>query len=82
MAEESYHTQEEYEMETRSFPQDVDALKHAMARILTEIADGTSISLAAQAQARISFEPFADEYLRDLIMPIEDAHRILAESSE
>jgi hypothetical protein len=72
----------ESEMETRSFPQDVDALTAAVVRILTEMGDGMSISLAAKAQARISLEPFADDFLRDLIMPIEDAQRILAEQDE
>jgi hypothetical protein len=65
-----------------SYYEHVEALAAAMAQLLGDMRKGgTSVGLAAKAQARIAFEPFAADVEKDSIMPIDEARRILREVS-
>lgn len=57
------------------------ALVDAMDQLLDDMGIvGTSVCMAAKAQARIAYEPFRDKSeSADWLMPIEDAKRILKE---
>jgi hypothetical protein len=71
-----------------AWDENVEALAAAMLRVLDDMGGGpfsssssTSVCLATKAQARIAYEPFAGTDERAIIMPIEEARRILAEVS-
>ena len=69
--------QEGYEMETSSFPEDVDALKAAMAAVLGDLSAGLSVTPLTKAQARIAYEAFADDNERAVMMPLEEARKVM-----
>jgi hypothetical protein len=69
-------------MKADYWPEEIKALVAAMAQILDDMREnGMSCCLATKAQARVAYEPFANPEEKDLIMPIEDARRILEELS-
>ena len=58
----------------------VAALADAMWQLLDDMGDGTSVCLAAKAEARVAYEPFRDPF--DSLpgwMPLEEARRFLAD---
>jgi hypothetical protein len=61
--------------------EDVEALAAAISRMLEDMREDGMIRPTTWAQARIAYEPFADPNEKGLIMPIEEARRILAEVS-
>jgi len=67
---------------------EIEVLADAMWQLLDDMgANGKSVCLAAKAQARIAYEPFADwtdwdQEMIDTWMPLEEAKRIIAAMEE
>lgn len=57
--------------------QQIDDLVDAMEQLLDDMGqEGLSVSMHAKALARIAFQPFMQEYLHDIVMPLKEAERI------
>jgi hypothetical protein len=69
-------------MKTTSYLEEIETLAAAMAQLLDDMGnEGTSVCLAAKAQARIAYEPFAEPAEKGMLMPLEEAQRIIEELS-
>ncbi len=69
-------------MKTNSRFEDIDALVSAMGQLLDDMSkDGLSVCRAAKAQARIAYEVFAEDEEKEHLMPLDEARRILKETS-
>lgn len=65
---------------TRPTPEQIQALADAMWQLLDDMQDGTCVSPAARARARVAYEPFAptdDPGAMDDIMPLAEAEALL-----
>jgi hypothetical protein len=54
-----------------------------MVQLLDDMGEhGTSVCLAAKAQARIAWEPFRDGDYDDYLMTLAEAQRVIAEADK
>lgn len=61
-------------------PEQIKRLVDAMEQLLDDMGtSGQSVCLAAKAQARVAYEPFVDEEVREFYMALADAERVLKE---
>jgi hypothetical protein len=64
------------------WPEEIQALAAAMSQLLDDMGkEGVSVCIAAKAQARIAYEPFAESDEKESIMQIEVAQKLLQELS-
>jgi len=65
-------------MKADFWPEEIQALARALSQLLEEMGtEGTSVSAAAKARARIAYEPFADEEEKNSMMTIEAAWKTI-----
>ncbi|MGA7384501.1 MAG: hypothetical protein WBW81_07365 [Methylocella sp.] len=70
----------QYQDIERNYHDHVEALAAAMGRLLGDLRN-VRRDQTSQAQARIAYEPFAEDHEKPSLMPLDEARQILREIS-